>query len=444
MKYRHIRTRGQAAVMIALSLIPLLGMIGLVADLGFAYWRKEQCRTAAQSAAIAGAVAAASRSLTCGTGSTTVPCQAATACPSTLSTPTTDPVQAACLYAKQNGFTNGANNGRISVTIAANLSSAVASPASGVSPAYWIQATVSQQLPPTFSAVLGQGLSTVKMESTAGVFSTPSGGCIYVLEPSASGITNSGNVGITSGCGIYVDSSSSSAILFSGSPTITTTNGTKTNVVGGYTHSGSPVISPAPVLGAAYTPDPFLNILGSPSGTSSVSPPSTGSCQPNPALSGSGSYTFNPGTYCSAITMSGSVSLTLSPGNYVLEGGIAMSGPTSITATGVLLYLPSGGLTLSGTGGITISAQTSGTYSGIAIWQPYSNSSADALSGGTSQQINGVIYVPTSSLTYSGGSGTGTNTTIVCNKLVMSGNTYINTSASNPYSGGTGGSYLIE
>lgn len=430
-------SRGQAAIMISLSLVTLVGMLGLLVDMGFGYFTKQRCLMAAQSAAIAGAMAAKSLTMSCGTGSTVVPCQAATACSASLTTPTTNPVTAACLYAQQNGFVNGANSGKVSVKVAANLSSAVASPVSGISPTYWIQVTVSQQIPQTFSAILGKTLATAAAESTSGYFAGSSGGgCIYVLSPSGSGLTNSGNVGITSGCGIYIDSSSSSAILFSGSPTITTTNGSKTNVVGGILKSGSPVISPAAITGASYAPDPFLGILGAPSGVFSVTPPATGSCQSSVVLSGSGSYTINPGTYCSSITMSGSVALTMNPGNYVLEGGITMSGSTSISGTGVLLYVPSGGITLSGTGGITISAPTSGTYQGIALWQPYSNTSSDTLSGGTTQNINGVVYLPAASLTYSGGSGTGTNTTLVCSKMVMSGNTFINDSAPNAYVGG--------
>ena len=260
---RRNRSRGQTAILMTLSLIPILGMIGLVVDFGIGYWRKTECLTAAQSAAIAGAMAAKSRTMTCGNTSTTVPCQADTACPASLTNPS-DPIQAACLYAKQNGYTNG---GRISVTVAADLSSNTPAPVSGVSPTYWMRVTVSQGIPQTFSAVLRNTLATAKAESTAGYFQAGGGGCLYILNATSSDITNSGNVAITSGCGIYVDSNSSSAILFSGSPSITTTNGATTNVVGGITKSGSPTISPAPILGAPYAPDPFLNILGAPSGS---------------------------------------------------------------------------------------------------------------------------------------------------------------------------------
>jgi len=42
--------------MVALSIPVTLGMLGLVVDIGWAYWRREACLAAAQSAAIAVAV----------------------------------------------------------------------------------------------------------------------------------------------------------------------------------------------------------------------------------------------------------------------------------------------------------------------------------------------------------------------------------------------------
>ncbi len=52
------RCSGQAALMITISLPVTLGLIGLVVDVGWAYYREEACRTAAQSAAFAAAMAA--------------------------------------------------------------------------------------------------------------------------------------------------------------------------------------------------------------------------------------------------------------------------------------------------------------------------------------------------------------------------------------------------
>ena len=166
--------RGRVARFVVLSLVPVLGMIGLGVGAGWAYLQRDAAQAAAQRAAIAGIMVARSASnFTCGDG---VVCQTATACPATLNAPG-NPIQAACLYARQAGFTNGAHGGTQTVTIAANTTAA---PVSGTSPSYWISATVSQKLPLKFLAVLGQPWRDASANSTAAVFG--GGGGVIVID----------------------------------------------------------------------------------------------------------------------------------------------------------------------------------------------------------------------------------------------------------------------
>ena len=188
---KHFRSRGQALILVTASVPVLFGALGLVADIGWAYWRREACRTAAQSAVMA-VVAVA--------GSTTPTAQADTTCPSSLST--TVPWQVGCAFAKQNGFTNASNNQTVSIQIG---SGSTGIPVSGVTPTkYWVAATVSESIPTLFSAVLGRQWLTVRSRATEGVYSAAAGGCVYVLDPTDSGaLSMSGTTTITSGCGIY-------------------------------------------------------------------------------------------------------------------------------------------------------------------------------------------------------------------------------------------------
>lgn len=393
-----VRQRGQAALFVTLTFVPMLGMIGLVVDAGYGHMQREAAQTAAQAAAVGGIMAAKSASnYTCGSG---VTCQSATACPSSLSTPS-NPIQAACLYAEQNGFTNGGSSGNQSVSIAANTTS---SPVSGTSPSYWLTATVSQKLPLTFLAVLGQHWATVSASSTAAIFGSSSGGgCIYVMSSSGTGISMSGG-GISSNCGVYVNSNSSSAVLSSGG-SITTTGSAVTDIVGGWTHSGG-TISPSPVLGAITQTDPFASLTA----------PSAGSCTGGVSLS-SGTQTISPGTYCGAISVSGG-SLTLNPGTYYLEGGLSISGGSiQSSGGGVTFYVEGGSVSMSG-GTINLNAPTSGTWEGILIFQSRTNSAGLNLSGGT-QTYSGAVYAIDSTLSLSG--GTYTNTTFVVNTISISG-----------------------
>lgn len=54
----HRKQRGQIVLIAALSLPLTVAAVGLVVDVGLAYWRMEKCKTAAEAAAMAGARAA--------------------------------------------------------------------------------------------------------------------------------------------------------------------------------------------------------------------------------------------------------------------------------------------------------------------------------------------------------------------------------------------------
>src|SRR5580692_63162 len=56
--------RGQAALFMTMTLTLSFALIGLVVDLGWAYWRQEACLEAAQSAAMAGVMYAMSNNST--------------------------------------------------------------------------------------------------------------------------------------------------------------------------------------------------------------------------------------------------------------------------------------------------------------------------------------------------------------------------------------------
>ncbi len=102
-KARHGRgRRGQAVLFITLSLPVLFGLTALVVDLGWAHYRKQAARTAAEAAAMAaGNTAYRAANFTCGFG---VICQSDTACPQTPAIPPSNNLMSGCLFAKANGF----------------------------------------------------------------------------------------------------------------------------------------------------------------------------------------------------------------------------------------------------------------------------------------------------------------------------------------------------
>jgi len=441
--------RGQSTAMYVVSVMASLGTLGLVVDVGYSYYRKHVAQAAAESAALAMASAAAtSCSISCGVNG--VACLTdPTVCPVSIPNPPTSTMHNACLYAQTNGFAVTAT-GRQNVTVTSGTGTPPT--LTGITVPYWATVRIAERIPQTFSAVLGNTHSTVSARATAAAIGGNSGGgCIYVLDPSGSGLTFSGTGRrVTSGCGIYVESGSSSAILSSGNNTITTTGGAKTWVHGNISYSGTLTISPSAMTGVANPSpaDPYASWFASQ--TAPATTPCTG---PSVSLSGSTSQTLNPGVYCSTITLSGSSSIVLNSGVYVLKGGIAnsSSGPTSgprqgiaVDGTaGVMIYMYTGGITGSGAGVIQLSPQSSGTWKGISFWQPSSNSSAEAFSGNTTQFTSGMIYMPNGTLTYSGGSST-SQSTLVVKDVVFSGTSQINTPVSAAGTGSCTSVSLIE
>jgi hypothetical protein len=303
----------------AMSLTVMLGILGLAVDVGWAYWRKMACKTAAQAAAMAAVKEA----------SVPYSAQSSISCASLSS----GPLYIGCEYASANGFTDG--SGKQSVKMAAGTSSVPVAGVMGVS--YWVSATASEQEPQWFTAVLGSSALAPAATATAAVLSV-GGGCIYALGTTGNDITLTGAATLTSGCGLYVNSTSTTsgvtnAVYMNGSSKITTSGGTKTNIVGGYTFSpvsGGPSISPSPVTGAAAATDPV--------GPNLPAAPTAGSCQAF-TIPTYGTYVLPSGTYCSAITIGGSVTVQMS-GTYYIENGITVTASGSLQETApVTLYM---------------------------------------------------------------------------------------------------------
>ena len=139
-----------------------------------------------------------------------------------------------CLYAKQNGFVNQGNQ---IVTMQAGSGRL---PINGVVADYWIIATVGENIPQLFSAVLGSPWAKVRARSVAAVYKPPIGACIYALGSTGVGLRVTGTVNVYSTCG-NVNSSDPSAFTGGGSSVI---NATKISVVGGYDPNGGTSVTP--------------------------------------------------------------------------------------------------------------------------------------------------------------------------------------------------------
>jgi hypothetical protein len=425
------------------------GLVGLVVDLGWAYWRQEACLEAAQSAAMGGVMFAINKNTTWPStpcpSSGTIICQAtATACPTnlTLGQATTD-VQAACLYAQQNGFKA---TGKQNVTIAASTGNAPT--AGGVSTSYYMTARVTEQVPLTFLAVIaGRTNTSVAAVSTAGVISTAAGDCVYVLDPSASLALNASNgVTIQSECGYWINSSNATALSVTGGAQLTALDSTAIDLVGGFTNANGGTISPTtthsspaadpfatrnvPLQRSATTAHTYACSYGSSGGCAHTST-STYACDfgsPGNGTTkntGGSNVTMTPGVYCGGITIGNVNSVVFSPGVYVLDGGgmkLGYGGGVSggVTGTGVSFYNTGTNATYAAIQIIngansTLSAPTSGSMAGLLFYQDpslnpgISTATTSAFAGGVNLILAGSMYFVNTAINFSNGTSSSTS-----------------------------------
>ncbi len=368
---------GQAAIITLLCMTCLLGFVGFAADVGMLFHAKRNMQTAADSAAIAAA-------LEQGYG---------------------DMSTAADAAAAQNGVTVGTQGGAVTINTP---------PLSGayVRQAGYVEAIVSQSEPTIFMKMFHLNSMTVGARAVATLGNSQ--GCIYTLNPSGADISMTGNANISvPNCGIVDDSSSNDAMDLTGNVTLTAQS---IGIVGKADDTGNISVTPTPVTGIAPDGNPLASLptLTVPSG-----------CTTNISLVGNQTQTLSPGCY-SGISATGNVSLTLNPGLYIINGSFGgFTGNVSITGTGVTLYLlGSSGLT--GNVSLNLTAPTSGTYNGILIDQPPSNTSALSLTGNAGSTLEGIIYAPSAAMTLTGNSGSSIYADFVVGSLTLVGNAGFN------------------
>jgi hypothetical protein len=412
---RRDRQRGQAIAMVTIGLVLLMGLLGLTVDVGWGYYRKQVAQSAADAAATAAVVAAGTGTVACGSGG--VACASSGISCSSVTAGTN--LQAGCEYAAQNGIANA------NMTIAADLGSNT--PLSGISTSYWVKATAAEPMSLSFLRLLGFNSATVGATATAGIVqSGGGGGCVYVLNLTATKtLWQTGSGDLESSCGVWVNSSDPKAI-YQTAGAIINTGSASTHLVGGYYQTGSSSITPLPVA-ASPASDPWAS--------------KTLPTLPSPVVcnytnfTSSGTATLSPGTYCGGISITGSGTTTFSAGLYVMDGGgfnIAGSGnATGTNVTFLMSYDASHsykGISLNGSGTYTFSAPTSGTNEGVLFVGDRTTASplGSTITGTTSAQFNGVMYLPKEALTYTGGSSATKYSSIISDTLKMTGLTYIN------------------
>ena len=262
--------------------------------------------------------------------------------------------------------------------------------------------TVTATVPSNFLGVLGVSGIDVRVTGTATV--PPSTGayyCVMALNRTAqSALQLTGNASITINapkCVIQVNSSSSRAVDMNGNTRI---QSVENCFVGGISTVGNSTISPAADATCKPIPDPFANYPR----------PTVGACDfTNYQLSGNKTVTLQPGVYCGGMNFSGPVKVTFAPGLYVVKDGIISESGGTFTGNGVSFFLTgyNTSLQLSGQADWHLIAPADGPLPGFAIFlDPDGPSglagSTSSLSGQAELYFEGIVYLPKQEVTVSG------------------------------------------
>jgi Flp pilus assembly protein TadG len=441
---RRVRKQqGSVLLLFLLTLVPICGVVGLVADIGWYYYTAETAHAAAEAAATAAVRSAmdyvsAGAAYGCSSTSNGILCQAAMSCPSVIASPMTNDLQAGCAYAAANGFTNGGMNGKQTVTIEANTTTP-APTAPGVKVRYWVTVRIYQANPLFFLGIFSQSSLAVAVRSTAAVLNKVPNACVATLDPTArSALMVTGSASVTlSNCAVQVNSNATTALNVNGSACL---SATAIDVVGGA--STTSCTQPAPISSSSAMSDPFA-ALAAPSFSTTCD-----SAHTNVKVNSNSLVTLSPGTYCGGLSITSSVALT--SGTYVLlGGGLTCNAGCSLTGSGVTFYNTctsgycNGGssgykaISIGGQGVVNLSAPSSGDLAGILFFQDRSVSppsgQSDSILGGSSTNVQGVMYFPETLLKFAGNfSGADSSTFLIADQISFAGTSSLQISSTGP------------
>jgi Putative Flp pilus-assembly TadE/G-like len=363
-RQNHHAERGQILPLVGFGIVAILGMVALTVDVG--YWRYQQRleQSAADSAAVAGAIR--------------------------LNYPTNSsstPLQAAKDAAAQNGFQDDGGVGNLVVTV--NIPPLVNTPPHAGATPYpantAVEVIVKKKYTQFFSGIFGASVGSGSARAVAVAVPEFSACLVQTTVSNGKGIGITGNKPLqTKNCGVLANGT----ISVPGFQGTTSVAYWAPDNVGGVSGFPGAVSLPAPatdtcprIKGCAYLaaqPIPPLDV--------------------SKAINASGTSSFNvPNGKDYAVVYnccSGSPTV-LGPGLYYIYGGIS----GTLQGDGVTLVNVNGGFTASGLGAAHpyFSAPTSGPTAGVAYYQPPANTNTITLNGGGNgtSAWDGIFYAPT-------------------------------------------------
>jgi Flp pilus assembly protein TadG len=420
--------RGNALVIAGAALPLVVGSAGLATDtVEWAMW-KRQLQRAADSGALAGALGKLS-----GQSVATGACSANAAVSRDLAV--------------------GTVNTRLGTTPTCNVKTG-----SDITNASWqaassgaVQVIVSTQRRLPFSSLFMSTTPTITATAIAAAVQTGKYCVVSLDNNSETGLKFSGSATVNLGCGLKTNAKGSSAVDGTGSSTVTAS---PVAAVGQIANSGNFASGTTFQPYSAPQADPYASVPAPTSFPNGNCPNfSVNSNQTKTSLSANSDYKLtSDGYYCMG-NMSLNGNVTLPSGVYVLDAGsLSIGSQAVVNCSGCTFVFTSrtaatnpgsiGGISnINGGATINMTAPSSGTYSGLLMYQdrratlPNGNQS-NQVNGNSSSTFQGSFYFPSQRVTFNGTSGMTTNCVqMVGWQVTFTGNTTIN----NVCPGGPGG-----
>ena len=361
--HRRHNEKGSALLLTTVSMVTLIGFMGLGIDVGSVYRHRRVMRTAADAGALAGA--------------------------SEIYRAKTSLISSSALAATAtNQFTNGTNGVTVNVHHP---------PITGfyTGDSRFVEVVIEQPSPTYFMQIFGWDTVPVPARAVAGVGANGRN-CVYVLDPSMPGSFQGNSTALMdANCGIIVNSNNPNAMSMSGSADVVATS---VNITGNYQISGGASITPTPNVGVPPEPDPLAYLV----------PPTYGACTQTNFHVVSGSTTVGPGVYCKGIKINSGAQVTLTPGLYVIVGGgIDVESSGVLEGNDVTFFLtegtgnPFGTVSFQSDSQVRLRAPTSGPWAGILFYQDPNAGNPNTshiMESSSNSYFEGALYFPTHQL----------------------------------------------
>jgi hypothetical protein len=369
------RRRGAVLVLVAIALIPLLGIAAITLDLGLLLTQRRVAQTTADSAAVAAAD------------------QLFTAYVQNKGLDTSGTAQQAALaVAAANGYSNDGTQSTVTVNIPPQSGYFVGTPG-------YAEVIVTYLQPRSFARIWGAGTDTISARSVAqGRWAGMQIG-ILVLDPTGyQALSGGGGSSLYTTAKVLVNSNNVTAAYTGGGGLLTAP---EFDITGGYGGSG---FNGTIKTGVQPTPDPLAYLP--------VPDPSGMPIQSHSPLSiSNGTPTLSPGVYRGGISVSGQGGIIMQPGIYYMDGGgFSFTGQGSLNAPGVMIYnAPQKSNDIvsiqgSGKGAVNVTPPSSGLYQGISIFQDRNFATSMNISGNGNFSFLGTFYAAKALLKISGNS----------------------------------------